>query len=112
MGFSDWLILVCTGLALVAGHWFPWRVFAVVLNRHGQLKRVLAYAYGVGCINAGMVAWCYTRADYAPAVFLFALSVSAGLGTVLPRVAERELKSRDTSEDRDELWHALDELKR
>lgn len=73
-------------LALLGGHFFPWRKFARLVDDRGHLKPVLCYVYGVGWIGLGFTAWTLLHADRlttleAIAVF-WIVAAAAGAGTL------------------------------
>lgn len=102
----DALILLVIVLMLWGGHWFPWHVFPALVEPTGkrELKRLVAYTYGVGCIWLGALAYALTRqaAGLEPAVTIVELTqiiLAAALGTVLPRLVKAV---RDLQVDRSE----------
>ena len=89
----DSLILALVFLMLWGGHWTRWHYIPGFADKGGQLHRLLAYSYGVGCILIGFFLWAATRAwlgmDCLPlwkaCEFLVMDVFCAALGTVLPR---------------------------
>lgn len=85
----------------------PWRVFPGMAQADGQLHRPLAYGYGSVGILGGFALWAAFRAPvvgvWDAALFLLALMVSAGLGTMAPRVLKRVLEHRALQDDVEDL---------
>ena len=111
MGFSmtDWTILALVALALFAGNQFrywhrlPW-VGPMITTETGELRRVPAYVYGMAWILGGLALWCSQHPAHWPAFgFALAVAIAAGLGTTLPRMAERDAELQDDSADKEEL---------
>ena len=100
LDLTEQLILLVTGLLLWGGHHFRWHIIPGVANEKGLLKRVGAYVYGVGCILAGLAAWCAYLGDWAWFWRVGLLALAAGLGTILPRLVkwEAERQARDADE--------------
>lgn len=87
--------LLVVFLALWGGHWMPWSVIPVAVDREQQLHRPLAYAYGCMCIFGGFILWAtllnsrgVSQVSIWRAVYFLAFDiVAAGAGTMLPRGA-------------------------
>jgi len=86
-------ILMFVGLLLWGGHYAPWHVVPLLVDKSGRLHRPFAYAYGCSCILAGYIAWAYVQAQVMPIVdvwtsvtFLANVMIAAGVGTMMPRV--------------------------
>lgn len=67
-----WFGLILTALLLLVGHWLPWPK---------KLPRLLAYAYGVGCILLGLAVWLLP-ADWRTWLGIGAFCAAGGLATL------------------------------
>ena len=109
---TEKLILVATGLLLWGGHHFPWRIIPWLVNEKGDLYRVPAYIYGVGCILAGLAAWCAHLGDWSWFWPVGLLAAAAGIGTILPRVVKHEAESQARRADNRDLEQLIEKLER
>lgn len=81
------VVFVGLFFALVAGHWFPWHIIPAWVDERKQLKRTVAYVYGVSCIIIAFSALAVFN-DFSDeaVVALIACAAVAGLGTLAPRL--------------------------
>lgn len=89
------LILLVVALLLWGGHFFPWHIIPAIVEPTGkrQLKRMFAYAYGVGIIWLGALgfSWINNVLGQGMVINLIDLTtviVAAGIGTALPRLVK------------------------
>ena len=104
---TEKVIILATGLLLWGGHHFPWRIIPGFADENGDLKLLLRYVYGVGCILIGLAAWCAHLGDWSWFWRVAALCVSAGFFTVLPRLTTREAERQAMEKGRDDYEQAL-----
>jgi hypothetical protein len=86
--------------ALLGGHFFRWNVLTILIDERGNLRTVLRYVYGVGCIGLGYTAWVLINADRLVALeaidAFWVMALAAGLGTVVgygvDAIIERRVK--------------------
>jgi hypothetical protein len=90
------LILLVVVLSLWGGHFFPWHIIPVLVDPTGkrELKRMVSYTYGVGCVWLGAVAFALTRQSVGLEATitipdLTVIIIAAALGTALPRLVKR-----------------------
>lgn len=107
MNVTEYLILVCVGLALYGGHKFKWRIIPGVTDEQGRLRRMVAYLYGVACILAGLAVWCYADGgDFTWFYRALGVAGAAGLGTWLARQDEREAEYQALQQDAQDYGQA------
>ena len=81
----DILVIVVVGGAIGLGHYFPWHIIDSLVDKNELLHRSFAYAYGTGCILAGLVAYAVYHRTWNAIPFYVLLILSTGLSTLLPR---------------------------
>jgi len=88
------LCAVVAVFAILAGHWFPWKL---VIGR--ELTRIEAYAYGTACIVTLPVVIMLTLSMVAAAMMLMASTLAAGAATVGARAFDRYTETRHKNMD-------------
>jgi len=99
LDLTEKLILVVTGLLLWGGHHVPWHIVPGLTDEKGELHRVPAYIYGVGCILGGLAFWCAYLGDWTWFWRVGLLALTAGIGTILPRLLGREAERQNLEGD-------------
>jgi len=110
------IVYVCVLTLNVAAHWFPWPVIPGTSDERGRLRRVLAYAYGVGSIFLGFVviAWAWVllgrefASVWAMVRALAGLIWSAGIGTVCAYLIDGLRERQALREDLRDYEQALE----
>ena len=106
----DWMILALSFLLLWGSHHFPWRIIPGVTDRRGELTKVPSYVVGVGSILGCMAVWAYWHNDWEAFAFLVLVCITAGLGTVTPRIAKQQAEFQALREDVQEAWDDAPDL--
>jgi hypothetical protein len=88
-----------TFFMLVAGHYLPWHLAPGLVDKRGDLRRTVAYAYGTICIFIGFAARALSRGEADSIAWLAGVTLVAGAGTILPRVINRNIDRRAEIEE-------------
>lgn len=100
LDLTESLIIVVAGLVTWAGHYFPWRIIPGAIDDRGELRRLLAYGYGVGCILGGLACWCAYVGEWVWFGRVSLIAISVGAGALLPRLFKREAEHQAMKQDR------------
>lgn len=111
----DGLLLAVVGLWNYGAHWTPWQMVPFLVDEGGELHRVVAYVHGGLTILIACATWSLARwllgvalvASWSAAVFLAGAFLSAGLGTITPRVFRWIVESQARQADRQDYEQAL-----
>lgn len=96
------LAIVPPFLAMLAGHWFPWRY---VFGRN--LRPLEAYAYGVSWIVAAPLMVMFAQDAWLYLLLLLGGVAGAGAGTMIAYAVDRAAKTHHEMMDaKDENAHA------
>ena len=105
MDWNTWYILtaIVVALAMVAGHWFPWRYYT-----GRDLSRVGAYVYGTSWMVGVPLIICLLLGQVEIAGLFAASATAAGLATLIAhRMDEtRERRHRELDEQERLRLHA------